>query len=156
MEDKLPVLPAIEVSGWLTFLSSKENTPNVDIKIAPLHLFLDLGTIFKENLLVRFVDDITSAGIFAPRKASESTGNQTLCQQVSEKWSNEDVENDVEISLHANEREEERKRLETLVLEGLDLGTNYQRIRASKARSSRQPPALSRRKVGTGVYHLSS
>lgn len=156
VEDKLPVLPAIEISGWLTFLSSKENTPNVDIKIAPLHLFLDLGTIFKENLLVRFVDDITSAGIFAPRKASESTGNQTLCQQVSEKWSNEDVENDVEISLHANEREEERKRLETLVLEGLDLGTNYQRIRASKARSSRQPPALSRRKVGTGVYHLSS
>ena len=158
VEDKLPMPPAIEASGRLA--PSKQNSRTVDVKMAPLHLFFDLGMIFKENLLMHFVDDIAPAAIFTPRKATNIVGSQFLRQQSLQQLSEDDVdvEKDIEnqqISHHAREREEEeeeRKRPEALVLEDLNLGINYKRTGTSKPRSSRQQPALPKRKVGTLTF----
>ncbi|KAF8559774.1 hypothetical protein OG21DRAFT_1503004 [Imleria badia] len=149
LDDKMAVPPAVEASGRLTLpFTSKENPPAVDVRIAPLHLFFDLGMIFKDNLFMHFVEDIASAAIFTPRKATDVAGDQNLCLgELSE--DDVDVERDVQIqqtSPRAREREEERKRLEALILEDLNLGMNYQLTGTSKPKYSRQRPALLKRK----------
>lgn len=161
MEDKLPLPPAVEVSSRLTMpFSSKENSRTVDVKMAPLHLFFDLGMAFKDDSLIHFVDDIASAPIFTPRKATDILGSQNFRQQSLGELSEDDVdvERDIQIqqtSPHAREREE-RKRLEVLVLEDLNLGMNYQHTGTSKPKSSRQQPASLKRKVGALVHLLRS
>ena len=164
MRDRLPAPPAIDVCGRLVLaFPSKENSCAMNIKIAPLHLFFDLGMIFKDNLFVHFVEDIASAAIFTPRKTTDVViiGRQTSSQQSPGGLSEDDadVERDVQIqqaSPPAREREE-RKRLEALVLEDLDLGINYQLTGSSKPKSSPQQPVLLRRKVGAlGHFPFSS
>ena len=158
------VPPAIEVSGRLTLpLPSKENPFTVDVKIAPLHLFFDLGMIFKDDIFMHFVEDMASAAIFTSTKPTDVGGYQTFRRQSLGELSEDDVdvERDVEIQhtsprTREREEEEERERLEALVLEDLNLGMNYQLTGASKPKSSQQQPALLKRKVGTFVYLLLS
>lgn len=164
LEDKMLVPPAIEVSGRLTLpLPSKENPFTVDVKIAPLHLFFDLGMIFKDDIFMHFVEDMASAAIFTSTKPTDVGGYQTFRRQSLGELSEDDVdvERDVEIQhtsprTREREEEEERERLEALVLEDLNLGMNYQLTGASKPKSSQQQPALLKRKVGTFVYLLLS
>lgn len=159
VEDKLPLPPAIEASGRLALpFPSNDNPQTVDVKMAPFHFFFDLGMTFKDDLLIHFIEDIASAAIFTPRKATDIAETQSLRQQSLGKLSEDDMdaERDIQIqqtSLHAKEREEARKRLEALVLEDFNLGTNYQRIGTSRSKLSRQQPALLKRKVDT-LSHL--
>ncbi|KIJ16946.1 hypothetical protein PAXINDRAFT_162541 [Paxillus involutus ATCC 200175] len=126
--------PAIEIfcqSGPVN--TSKTSTRSVDIKIAPLHLFLDLGMIFNENVLMPFVDDITSATMFAPRNEGRQTnieGVQSRRNQDLGELSEDDEDDEADLrsrhmSPRAWEREQERKRLEKRILEDLDLGMDY-------------------------------
>jgi autophagy-related protein 2 len=161
MEDKLPPPAAVEVSSQLTLpFPSKEHSWTVDVKMAPLHLFFDLGMAFKDDLLMHFVDDIASAAIFTPRKTTDMLGSQNFRQQsLGELSEDVDVERDIHIrqtSPHAREREEERKRLEALVLEDLNLAMKYQRTGTSKLKSSRHQSASLKRKVGALVHLLRS
>lgn len=161
VEGKMPVPPAIEVSGRLAPpFPPKEKSRTVDVKMASFRLFLDLGMIVKENLLIHFVEDIASAIIFMPGKATDTVGNENILQPSLGELSEDDVdvENDIhiqQISVHAKEREE-RERLEALVLEDLNLGMNYQRTGSSQPEPSQQRPALHKRNVGALVYLLFS
>ncbi|KIK96324.1 hypothetical protein PAXRUDRAFT_138716 [Paxillus rubicundulus Ve08.2h10] len=113
--------------------TSKTSTWSVDIKIAPLHLFLDLGMIFNENVLMPFVDDITSAAMFAPRNQARETnveGDQSRRNQDPGELSKDDEDDEADlrsrhISPRAWEREQERKRFEKRILEDLNLGMDY-------------------------------
>lgn len=161
VEDKLPVPPAIEVSGRLPPFPSRENSRIVDVKMAPLHLFLDLGMIVNENLLMHFVEDIASAAMFIPKNATDTVGSETVRKQSLGELSEDDEDmkrntQSQQISVHTTEREEERKRLEALVLEDLNLDMNYQRTGTSKPKPSRQQPTLPKWKVGALVYLLLS
>lgn len=164
VEDKIPVPPAVEASGRLAPpFPFKENprTVDVDVKFAPPHLFFDLGMIVEENLVMHFVEDIVSSAIFIPGKATDTVGSEKVHQQNLGELSEDDVdvEKDIQIqqiSVNAKGREAERKRLEALVLEDLNLGMNYQRTGTLKPNSSRQRAALPKRKVGTLVYLLLS
>lgn len=161
VEDKLPLPPAVEASGQLALpFPSNDNPRIVDVKMAPFHFFVDLGMTFKDDLLIHFIEDIASAAIFTPKKATDIAGTQILRQQSFGKLSEDDMdmerERDIQIqqgSPHAKEREKERKRLEALVLEDLNLGMNYQRTGTSRSKPSRQQPALLKRKVGA-LSHL--
>ncbi|KAG6376342.1 hypothetical protein JVT61DRAFT_2325 [Boletus reticuloceps] len=102
---------------------------------------------FKDNLLLHFFENIASAAIFTPRKATDMKGSQVLRQQSLGELNEDDVdvEKDIpiqRISPRAREREEERKRLEALVLEDLNLDMDYQRPGAPRLKSSRQQTIL--------------
>ncbi|KAF8447739.1 hypothetical protein L210DRAFT_3527080 [Boletus edulis BED1] len=151
-EDKLPGPPAVEASGQLELpFPPKEISRAVDVKIAPVHLFFDLDMAFKDNLLLHFVENIASAAIFTPRKATDMKGSQVLRQQSLGELNEDDVDVEKDIQIQripprAREREEERKRLEALVLEDLNLDMDYQRPGAPRLKSSRQPTTLLERK----------
>lgn len=158
-EDGLPVPPAIEASGRLASpLPPKQNSRIVDVKVAPLHLFLDLGMIFRDNLLMHFVDDIASAALFTPRKTANIVESQLLCHPSVKQMGKDGVEMDnIEIQQTSHERQrDETRRLEALVLEDLNLDTNYQCTGISKSRPSRQRSASPKWRVGTLLYLLFS
>lgn len=157
-EDKLLMPPAIEVSGRLALhFPSKENPRTVDIKMTPLHLFFDLGMLFKDNLFMCFLEDIVSAAIFTPRKTTDVGFRQQSHEELSE--DDLDGEKDMQFqptSARARAREQERKRLEALVLEDLNLGMDYQRSGTAQPKPSRQQPTSLKRMVGALVHFLHS
>ncbi|KIJ69300.1 hypothetical protein HYDPIDRAFT_145192 [Hydnomerulius pinastri MD-312] len=148
-EDRVPIPPAIEVVGQVASGTPSTAGPqSADIKIAPLHLFLDLGMIFNEYVLMSFVDEITSATMFATQnetrapRVEEHSGRQTQgLGDLSE--DDEDAEESIRarrMSPQAQERELERKRLERLVLEDLDLGLDYQTKGTTGPKATRKQP----------------
>jgi autophagy-related protein 2 len=152
--------PAIEIfcqSGPVN--TSKTSTRSVDIKIAPLHLFLDLGMIFNENVLMPFVDDITSAAMFAPRNEGRQTnieGVQSRRNQDLGELSEDDEDDEADLrsrhmSPRAWEREQERKRLEKRILEDLDLGMDYRTEGTTIPKALRGQPIARKPKVGNIV-----
>ncbi|KAG9318675.1 hypothetical protein JVU11DRAFT_770 [Chiua virens] len=145
VEDKLPIPPALVAFGRLgPSFPLEENSRSVDVKIAPLHLFLDVGMIFDEHLAVHFLEDIASATIFARKNATDVARSQ-ICQEDLEGLSEDDTDVEREVRIQRSSprgREmEEKKRLEALVLEDLNLGMNYQGAGTSKPTSTKRKRA---------------
>ncbi|KAF9246321.1 hypothetical protein BU15DRAFT_70422 [Melanogaster broomeanus] len=151
MEDRLHLPPAIEISGQLgPTITSRTSSPSMDINIAPLHLFLDLGMILNGNVLMHFVDDITSATMFGRRNEAKETDVASTRQDEDLAELSEEDEEDLRtrhMSGRAREKEEERKRLEKLILEDLDLGMNYRTKGTTSSKPSRGQPTARKRKT---------
>ncbi|KAF9227681.1 hypothetical protein BS17DRAFT_774146 [Gyrodon lividus] len=152
VEDRLQFPPAIEIFGQSGAIMTSKTS--MDIKIAPLHLFLDLGMILNENVLMHFIDDITSAAMFTTRNEAreKNVPVQSRRNQEIEELSEDDqgVEEDLRtrhMSLRAWEREEERKRLEKLILEDLDLGMNHRTEGTASPKPSRGQSIARKRKT---------
>ncbi|KAG6336408.1 hypothetical protein ID866_2681 [Astraeus odoratus] len=117
--------PAIEVIGRCL----PSETSDLHIKVAPLHVFLDLAMIFDGNVLFKFVHEITSSSMFALENNRCAPGSATDWNPRGSSAFNdhEDSDNLVHNTMSAQpqERELERRRLERLVLDDLNLGMNH-------------------------------
>ena len=120
MEKLLP--PAIKANVAFSL-----ETPSLHVKVAPLHFFLDPGMFLDGNVLLRFIDEVTSSSSFVS-KSRKREGNPIPRDPADFKGSVGEPEGHARcrsISAQARESEIERRRLERLVLDDLNLGLEY-------------------------------
>lgn len=140
-----------------------ETVIDIDIEVAPLHLFVDVpqilgdGTSFERSEVLSFVDELRSViadDLSSPRKEERFSEDEDETEddeiktppgtpRARQKYSHRQVE---------REREEERRRLERLVLEDLDLGFDYGQTAPEAKKGLRDAtPTRARRKVSLHV-----
>lgn len=124
------LLPAIEVVGQ--FITS--GVSSLDTKVVPLHVFLDLDMMLGGGALLEFVNEVTSSSVFVPQPGSK-TPHAARSSNPLDLDDLRDCEpgcaghsTEPSLAAQAREREMERKRLEKLVLDDLDLKMDYEGI----------------------------
>ncbi|KAH7889362.1 hypothetical protein F5I97DRAFT_1940745 [Phlebopus sp. FC_14] len=162
-EERPTLPPAIEVAGQVTKKSpSKAISRSLDVKIAPLHIFLDLGMILNSNVFASFIEEVMSARMFTsqgdtPRfsKAEESfeSSDQDLADLSEDDYGSEDSRFR-RVSQQAQARELERKRLERLVLEDLDLDLDYGTKGTTRSKVERRQPSRKKKTKGPKIPSL--
>ena len=149
--------PAIKINGSLTPETS------LHVKVAPLHFFVDLGMFLDGNVLLNFIDEVTSSSSFVSKskKRDFDEGDDPIPRDPADFKSNEDEpEEHVQISsmsVQAREREVERRRLEKLVLDDLNLGMEYD-VKSRGFKNPKEPVRqqahAKKRKVSLFVFTL--
>ncbi|OBZ75363.1 Autophagy-related protein 2 [Grifola frondosa] len=132
-----PHAPAIVVKTTIISYSSSKtgsngaSKVNVDVKLAPLHIFLDLDLISNRDTL-EFLEEVTASDIStsspAPGEGNTSEDGEyegDLSEDVDHIPGSSSVPQRSRLREQEMERERERRRLERLVLEDLDLGFDY-------------------------------
>ncbi|KAL4067949.1 hypothetical protein V8B97DRAFT_1939546 [Scleroderma yunnanense] len=144
--------PAISVNGCFS-----PETSSLHIKVAPLHFFLDLGMTLNGNVLLKSIEEVMSSISFVSKSRKGDLGEEDdpVSQDPDESRSNELKEHvhSRSMSAQTREREIERRRLEKLVLDDLNLGMVYdvdsREVKNSKA-FVRQQAHPRRRKTSSG------
>lgn len=130
--------PAMKVNG------SFSPETSLHVTVAPLHFFVDLGMFLDGDVLLKFIDEVTSSSSFVSksRKRDFDEGDNPIPQDPADFKSNEDEPEEhvhsSSMSVHAREREVERRRLEKLVLDDLNLGMEYD-IKSRVFKNPREP-----------------
>lgn len=137
------VSPASARSGSLT---------NIIVRIAPLHVFFDVDIMLEGSGMLDFLDEVLASDGSPTRDVSDTPPWPSSPDSAEEEGSSSNDELDVlnapSMTPRQFERERERKRLERLVLEDLDLDIDYR----TGAPSSRQRPHNKRAKNTFKVY----
>ncbi|KAG1832558.1 hypothetical protein DFJ58DRAFT_823126, partial [Suillus subalutaceus] len=111
------VTPATTRSGGLT---------DILVRIAPLHVFFDVDIMLEGGGVLKFLDEVLAVEGSPTRDASDtSQGRSSLDDTEEEDSASDDELNTPFITPKQLERERERRRLERLVLEDLDLDIDY-------------------------------
>lgn len=111
------VTPATTRSGDLT---------DILVRIAPLHVFFDVDIMLEGGGMLKFVDEVLAVEGSPTRDASDTSQGRGSPDDTEEESSASDDELDTPfITPKQLERERERRRLERLVLEDLDLDIDY-------------------------------
>lgn len=131
--------PAILVTVKRVFSSSssereKGKSPaaeEVEVKVVPLHLFVDLGQALSEDGALAFLEEIVGPKVDAdltngPTRADEEGSDNDEVHSEDEKSTPPTTPYERDDRKRQREREKERQRLEKLVLEDLDLELDYQ------------------------------
>ncbi|KAG1878016.1 hypothetical protein DFJ58DRAFT_753708 [Suillus subalutaceus] len=111
------VTPATTRSGGLT---------DILVRIAPLHVFFDVDIMLEGGGVLKFLDEVLAVEGSPTRDASDTfQGRSSLDDTEEEDSASDDELNTPFITPKQLERERERRRLERLVLEDLDLDIDY-------------------------------
>lgn len=124
----------------------KSHQTNVEVKILPLHVFLDLRQILATCSVMEFLDELTASHNTSALDDEDHFGNDSGDEDVS------DAEGDTPpatprvgiMKLKEREAERERRRLEQLVLKDLDLDFDY---RAQKLPRAERNPSVRKRRT---------
>lgn len=126
----------------------KEESPEIEVSFEPLHVYVDLGLVLgrqagrEESATMAFLKEVTTP--------SRSVFDQSRASLLRSREAESDIEDDADTPpatpragmdfgvRSAQEQEEERRRLEQLVLDDLDLGYDY------RQRPKREDPAVER------------
>ncbi|SJL00469.1 uncharacterized protein ARMOST_03782 [Armillaria ostoyae] len=122
----------------------KSHQTNVEVKILPLHVFVDLRQILATCSVLEFLDELTASHTTSALDDEDHFDNDSEDEDVG------DAEGDTPpatprggvMKLKEREAERERRRLEQLVLKDLDLDFDY---RAQKLPRAEQKPSARKR-----------
>lgn len=138
-------VPAITLDARFILSSSKKGQSNgrgvdehVEVDMAPLHFFVDLGLALGGDNVLAFLDDVVS-----------SRKNLADCSRSDDEERDHDEEHESTLPVapeeqYKSEREAERQRLERLVLEDLDLDLDYRDNRPAKGAEIGEINSISR------------
>ncbi|KAG1803777.1 uncharacterized protein HD556DRAFT_1330227 [Suillus plorans] len=143
------VTPVTTRSGGLT---------DILLRIAPLHVFFDLDIMLEGGSILKFLDEILAVEGSPIRNTSGTPQGHSSLDDTEERDSASDDElNYPFMTPKQLERERERRRLERLVLEDLDLDMDYRTgapsrqrphiKRATNAKLKSKPKQVSRLKI---------
>ncbi|KAG1782593.1 hypothetical protein EV702DRAFT_1232405, partial [Suillus placidus] len=108
---------------------------DISVRIAPLHIFFDVDIILEDGGILKFLDEILAAEGSPIRDASDTShGRSSLDDTEEEDSASDDELNSPFMTPKQLERERERRRLERLVLEDLDLDIDYRTGAPSRQR----------------------
>ncbi|KAG1891100.1 hypothetical protein F4604DRAFT_1567203 [Suillus subluteus] len=120
------VTPATTRSGGLT---------DILVRIAPLHVFFDVDIMLEGGGVLKFLDEVLAIEGSPTRDASDTSQGCSSLDDTEEEDSASDDELDTPfITPKQLERERERRRLERLVLEDLDLDIDYRTVAPARQR----------------------
>jgi autophagy-related protein 2 len=137
--------------------NDSNNRVDVNIDTAPLHLFLDATQVLsgdgsERSEMLSFVDELTSSSdaVLGPVTATGGRFSDDEDEDEDEAETPPGTPGAHRRYLHQQQeiqREAERRRLERLVLEDLDLGLNYSQLPTSNKGAQKPYQATGRRKV---------
>lgn len=126
-EDATLLSPAIMVNAKRTNVprnvDKSYTVDEVEVKVVPLHIFMDLGQALRYDGVLAFLDEVVGSDVDASRSAKFD--NDRSDDEVD---GVDDYRNTPPATPRAHdlrEREMERRRLERLILEDLDLDFDY-------------------------------
>ncbi|KAG2157198.1 hypothetical protein DEU56DRAFT_8443 [Suillus clintonianus] len=120
------VSPATTRSGGLT---------DILLRIAPLHVFFDVDMMLEGGGMLKFLDEVLAVEGSPARDVSDTSQGPSSLDDTDEEDSGSDDEINIPVMTPRQlERARERRRLERLVLEDLDLGIDYRTGAPSRQR----------------------
>lgn len=138
LSDKVSPSSALTVTASVSPASARSgSSTDITVRIAPLHVFFDVDIMLEGGGMLKFLEEILAQGS-PTRDAAEMSQWPDPLDNAEEEDSTSNDELDVLnapfMTQKQLERERERKRLEKLVLDDLELGIDYR----TGAPSSRQ------------------
>jgi autophagy-related protein 2 len=134
--EELSLVSAITFTARVTPAATRSGgSTDILVRIAPLHVFFDVDIMFEDGHMLKFLDEALALEGSPARDASDtSQGRSSLDDTEEEDSASDDELNTPFITPKQLERERERRRLEKLVLEDLDLDIDYRTGAPSRQR----------------------
>lgn len=134
--EELSLVSAITFTARVTPAATRSGgSTDILVRIAPLHVFFDVDIMFEGGSMLKFLDEALALEGSPARDASDtSQGRSSLDDTEEEDSASDDELNTPFITPKQLERERERRRLEKLVLEDLDLDIDYRTGAPSRQR----------------------
>lgn len=130
-----------------------ESRTEVEVKIAPLHIFVDLGALLpnQDYGLLEFIQDSTPVTFPPAKENAEGEPYEEISDEDEKDTPPATPRHFANFSRGGGDRQRERQRLEQMVLDDLDLKLDY---RSSTPKQSPQPLPLEKVKAWREVIPL--
>jgi autophagy-related protein 2 len=152
-------LEELSLSSAITFVARiapvtarSAGSTDILVRIAPLHVFFDVDIMLEDGSILKFLDEALAFEGSPARDASDtSQGRSSLDDTEEEDSAGDDELNTPFITPKQLERERERRRLERLVLDDLDLDIDYRTGAPSRQRPNSKRATNTKFKVDESV-----